>query len=129
MSETLSKEDIEILTNVMPELKMVPENMPSLEQIDQWQARVGKTFHKFNAKEQKVDGRLFFVVDNLWPDTDVMKNRVTYRYHVFTHFGYAKDRDGELLDGRRDRKLVLKLAKHDFFIDVDKFLKEYREAA
>ena len=129
MSETLTKEDIDILTNVMPELTLTPSNMPKLEQIDQWQARVGKTFHKLNAKEGKVDPRLFFVVDNLWPDTDIKENKVTYRYHVFTHFGYAKDKDGDLMDGRRDRKLVFKLAKHDFFIDVEKFLKDYKEAA
>jgi hypothetical protein len=128
MSETLTKDDIEILTNVMPELTLTPSNMPKLEQIDQWQARVGKSFHKIIDKDGKVDGRLFFVIDNLWPDTDVAKNRVTYRYHVYTHFGYAKDRDGALQDGRQDRKLVMKLAKHDFFIDVDKFLKEYKEA-
>ena len=43
-------------------------------------------------------------MDNLWPDTDIKENKVTYRYHVFTHFGYAKDKDGDLMDGRRDRK-------------------------
>jgi hypothetical protein len=129
-TETLTKEDIEILTNVVPELNLIPENAPAPKQLDDWQKRVGKSFHKFDAKTQKVDPRVVFVVDNLWPQSHTTdgKYTVTYRYHVFAHFGYAKDKDGELQDGRQGRAAVLKLAKFDFLIDVEKFLKDYKPA-
>ena len=130
MNDTLTKEDIEILTNVVPELNLVPENAPSPKQLDEWNRCVEKNFFKLEAKTQKVDPRVFFYVDNLWPNssTEGGKYTVTYRFHVVTHMGYKRDGDGQFLDGKQNRKLVMRLAKHDFFIDVDRFLKEYKEA-
>ena len=128
--ETLTAEDIDILTNVIPELNLVPENAPEPEQLDQWNKMVDQTFHKVNAKDKTIDKRVFYVVDNLFPQSNTSdgKYTVTYRFHVYVHLGFARSKAGEILDGRDNRPKVYKLAHHDFFVDVKKFILDYRLA-
>lgn len=127
-TDTLTEQEIDILTNVVPELNIVPQNAPKPEELDAWEKNVGKTFFKFDAKTGNVDKRLFFVVDNMWPESHASKNAYTvnYRYHVFAHFGQVQGRTIVHPDGRKEAPNVLKLAKYDFYCDVKKFIQDYR---
>lgn len=134
MSE-LTTEEIDIITNVMPEANAVPDNAPPLKQLESWQNRIGKWHVKIAPDGKQLKPGIYFEPTNLFPNHDVPKNRVNYRYHVRVHLGWEKNNKGQIMNGSDNLPAVVKLARRpaddsplDFHCDVDKFLKEYKAA-
>lgn len=120
--ETEIPEDI--IKLAMPEATHVPENMPTMQQLGEWDNLVGKLFIKFDPKTNKVFEKLEKVrykPINLFPNHDIVKNRVTYRFNVAVVFGTTA-----VFSATEKKVVSVPQIIGDILIDVDKFLKEYK---
>ena len=133
MTTDMTKEEIELITNVMPEVKITPANMPSLAQLDKWQKMVGQWFWKFDTAKNEVRKGLYAEPINMFPQ--YVDGAVTYRFNIRFHFGAVLDEDRQPLRDKLGDTIVRIAGRPDSetgldqLIDCKKFEQDYKPAS
>ncbi len=109
---------LEILKAVMPEAVMTPENMPKPEDIQKWDMMVGRQFNRIDEKGNVIQPQVRFEPTNLFPEHDITKNTIKYRFHVRLLFGQLNDKKGLPTEFPR--------VISDQLVDVEDFLKKHK---
>jgi len=140
MTTDMTKEEIELLTNVVPAVELPKPTKEELLKLDRWQAMVGKWFWKWDAVKKEVQKGLYFEPTNVFPahaplDKPDSDGKPKYRFNVRAHFGAVLDSDRQ---PKRDRlgDVIVRVAPdprtgmgYDQMIDCIQFEQDYKPAS
>jgi hypothetical protein len=129
MSNTIEQEiPLELLETVMPEAWLQPKDMPTPQELDIMEKRIGHKFMKVGGFKASADPKsiertkmIQFEPTNLFPCHDVDNAKVRMRYHVRICCG-----ERIRIDQRTQKPNSFPEVIADFMCDVDKFVKDYK---